>query len=198
MTFDEVLAAANTLLTDAENNTILRERYPGPNGARRLAENLVTVFSKGYPNGQIVRGPVTFVQADPNAPAISVVPYPGPVPGLPGSVAVPPTSGPIGGGGGLDPNTVIYPIIVNEAGKGKTFPFTMIGQVQSGSGQSYVVRCWMLDPLTSPPLGDFPCTQQQIAPTETIPAGTICTVVCFVNDDNEITSMQLTVPVFLE
>lgn len=187
MTFDEVLGTASQMLTDEELNSILREKYPGPNGALRLAQNLISIFGAEHPNGQTIRGPISVVQPDSDTPAFNVIPFP--------NANVPATN--IGGGGGLSPAQTTFPSPPDPAALAPSFPVMLYGIVQSGTGNNYVVRCWITNPGVGAALGDFPCYQGQIDPAETIPAGTHCFVWCAVAAGNVLGGFRMTVPVFL-
>jgi hypothetical protein len=179
-----------SILTDEELDSILREKYPGPGGARRLAENLISIFGAEHPDGQTVDGPLTIRQTAPDVPALTIVPFPG--------ATVPPFSGGGGGGGGgLPPAQTTFPSTPPPAALAPQFPVMLYGIVVSGSGQTYNVLCWITDPTSGTPLGTFPCFQGQIDPAETIPAGTHCLVWCAIGAGNAITSLRMLVPIYL-
>lgn len=176
------------LLTSDELSQMLREKFMGEDGAHRLSQVLATIFGTRKPVE--VMGPVTVHQSDAETPAITVVPFPG--------TTVSPLAGAGSTGGGLSPSAITWPggATPPAASLVGSLPVVLYGIVQSGSGTTYTVRCWLTNP-TGTALGDFTCLQAQIDAAETIPAGTHCLVWCSVNSANAITSMRLLVPVFL-
>lgn len=178
------------LLTDDDLASLLREKFAGPSGAQRLSQVLVAIFGTERPDGVTVDGPVTIRQPSADVPALNLEPYPGAtVPALSGGGG--------GGGGGVTPADVDFGTPADPAGQPQSFPFVMYGIIQGGSGNNYTVRCWMTDPSSGAPLGDFPCLQDQIDPSETIPSGTHCLVWCSLGTGFHVGAMRLTVPVYL-
>lgn len=178
------------LLTSEELSNLLREKFMGPDGAHRLSQVLATIFGTRKPVE--VMGKVTIHQPDADTPALEIVPFPG-------TTVTPVAGGGGSSGGGLSPTAVTWPSGATPpapslAGK---FPVVLYGVIQSGSGNNYVVRCWLTDPSAGTALGDFNCYQAQIDSAEALPAGTHCLVWCSVNASNRITAMRLLVPVFL-
>jgi len=174
------------LLTDEDLDGILREKFAGAGGALRLAQVLVEIFGTIRPDGVTVTGPVTIRQpSDGTQPALIVVPAVDPL--------VPPTNVQ---GGGTDPATIVFPTPPAPGSVAPALPVVLYGIVQSGSGVNYVVRLWMTDPSGSP-LGDYNCTQSQIDPAETIPAGTVCLVWVAIAAGNLASGFRMTVPVFV-
>jgi hypothetical protein len=178
------------ILTDEELDSILREKYAGPNGALRLAQNLISIFGATHPDGQTVDGPITFRQPRADVPALVVEPFPNAtVPALAGG----------GGGGGETPAQVDFSDFgtPDPAGVTQAFPIVLYGIVQGKVGGAvYQVTCYF-GPTSGPPLGTFQVTQGQIDPASTIPSGTEVLVWCSVGSGFKVGEMRMVVPVFL-
>jgi hypothetical protein len=180
------------ILTDEDLDSIQREKYAGPGGAQRLSENIIAIFGTTHPDGQTVDGPITVRQPSPDVPALVIEPFP--------DATVPAFSGGGGGGGGgLPPSQATFPgpSPPPPSSLAPQFPIMLYGVVQSGTGKNYTVRCWITDPSSGTPLGDFACTQEQIDPSETIDPGTNCLIWCGITTGNKLIGFRMTVPVFL-
>lgn len=166
-----------------------RENWQGEDGATRLSQEMYALLGADLPID--VSSNVTIHQQDPSLPALQIIPStdPNAVPAVvfPGG----------GGGGGLSPTTIVFPSTPPADALPVALPVVLYGVVQSGSGHTYVVRCWMGDPAAFSPIGDLSCFQSQIDATETIPAGTVCFVWVPINAGVIAGTPRLTIPVFL-
>ena len=163
-----------------QRDRLLRNEWKGPNGASQLSQELFAIF--GIDTVQF-DGPVKIV-ANPNEPFNQTPPLTITLPpGVVGSTTPPivansgNTNISIGGGGGST-STTIDNLFPPAAPTDKTpAPFTMIGQIASGTGSSYTATAY--------PRGlngasyTVPVTQLPIAAGETIPAGTWVLIAAF-------------------
>lgn len=168
-----------------------------------LAKELATIFRTDQDieltepltiteNGN--KAPITIIQrGDSPWPAINVIR---------GDETIPINFTPGTSGGGLDLGGVPteggdpegVPIPSNN-------PITLVGVVQSKvSGNVYAVKCYAKDPAGGAAFGVFNVTQGQIDPDDTIPPGTVVTVIAFPvtnSSTTTIASAWMQVPVFL-
>lgn len=167
-----------------------RETWQGEDGATRLSQELYALLDADLPIESTT--PVTLTQADPTQPVLTVIPSTDPD-------AVPATnvSGSGGGSSSTDPSSFSP---TAQPGSTGLNPLILYGVVQGKiSGNVYSVTCWMKSP-TGPPLGNYPVTQGQMDPTETISSGTVVPcVMAFLKKSGSqtvIDSMWMQVPVF--
>lgn len=90
------------------------------------------------------------------------------------------------GTGGIDLGTINFPgqdpsTVILAVPNPQFNPFVLYGEVQAqGSGISYAVKVWAKSPLlNAPPIGIIDVAFPAVDPSEMIPAGTPCPVICF-------------------
>lgn len=190
-------------LVDAEQaERLRRNKWTGPSGANRLAEEIYAIWTskapyQGDPINIIQQGdtPVINITIDGGNPITQGPPITGPIP-----VGEEPDPV-IGGGGGSDPADTI--INIDVAGLPAAFPIPGWAIVLSQtSGDTYNCSIYIDNPATSLPLGTMDVQQRQIDPLDTIPVGTETPCVLWTrlntNGTLRVVSATMQVPVFLE
>jgi hypothetical protein len=179
------------ILTDEELDSILREKYAGPNGALRLAQNLISIFGATHPDGQTVDGPITFRQPRADVPALVVEPFP--------NATVPALAGGGGGGGETPSQGRLLRLRHPRPGRGHPgVPDRPVRHRPGEGGRRGVPGHLLLRPHLRAAPRHVPGHPGPDRPGfETIPSGTEVLVWCSVGSGFKVGEMRMIVPVFL-